>query len=138
MAGTSTLTATRDKNIEANTNGRHQILFGKISVLADTGTTDYATNGLVLDLSGIGPFTEPPIEVKIWSDTIANGYVFRYIPASTPAISTGKVSIFQGAASAAPGAEIGATTLPAAIGTSGAGGTTVGKLRFRATFIHGR
>jgi hypothetical protein len=136
MAGTSTLTATRDKNIEANTNGRHQILFGKITVTAGGSNTDYATNGLTLDLSGIGPFTEPPIEVKVWSDAVANGFIFRYVPDASPTISNGKVAIFQGTATAVPFAQIAATTLPAAIGATSA--DTVGALRFRATFIHGR
>ena len=67
----------------------------------------------------------------MWSEDVADGYIFRYLPAASPAIGTGKVAIFQGTATAVPFAQIAASTLPTEIAADT-------KLRWRAVFTKGK
>lgn len=131
MAGTATFTAVLNENIQPDSNAREETLWGTITVDAGVGKTDYATDGLTLSFLGVVPFKSAPVEVKVWSEDVADGYIFRYLPAASPAIDTGKTAVFQGTATAVPFAQIAAAALPAAI-------TNDVKLRWRGVWQKGQ
>jgi outer membrane protein assembly factor BamB len=131
---TLTFTPTRNKNIEPDSNGRHQVYFGTLAASASADT--YATGGAVCSFSAISgvPHLEAPVCVYLWSETPANGFVFTFVTGTT--IANGKVVI--------------STTNTVALGTAApfvemTNGTACGavifgdtKLRFEARFVHGK
>ena len=131
---TGTFAVTRNKNIEADTEGRHNIYFGTLAASASADT--YAAGGLVASCAGISgiPQTEPPVRVDIWSETPGNAFVFKYITGTTSA--NGKVAIFTtNTVNLGVNAPVVEMTAATALGAAIFGDT---KLRFEARFVSGR
>lgn len=131
---TATAVATRVKNIEADTDHRHNVYFGTIAVSPAADT--YLTGGLTLSFAGISgiPQSSVPVEVRVWSEAAANGYQFQYIRGTTNAngklVIRASVTVVNGTGPAT--VEMTNTTaIPAAIS-----GDTA--LRFKASWVSGR
>ncbi len=131
---TATCTATRNKNIEPDTLGRHCIYFGNLAI---TGSGDtYVTGGLTLSFAGVSgiPHNDPPATVYVWSESASNGYLFQYVTGTTNA--NGKLVILASVTVAnGTGPCVVEMTNSTAI-PAGISGDT--KLRFEARWIHGR
>ena len=97
--------------------------------LVPSGTTDsYVTGGCVLSFVAVGPFVGPPVEVRVWSETVADQHTFQFLTGTTNA--NGLLAIFN-SATGAVNAEISQAQVPAEIYADT-------KIRFAARFIKGR
>lgn len=88
--GAATNVFTVDKTIPFDVSERYVSVYGTIAVSASTDT--YTTGGNALSFAGLVPFSTVPVEVRIWSETPANAYGFRYITGST--IANGLLAMF--------------------------------------------
>ena len=123
-------TGVAGNNLATWSTSAHLSFTGKTLAGGLAASSYVSTDGIVLSFAGVCPHNDPPIDVEIWSDTLANGYTFEYVTGTTSA--NGKLYI-TGNAGTSAGAliSIADQNTPAAIS-----GDTA--LRFRATFITGR
>lgn len=92
--------------------------------------TTYGAGGYALSFAGVCPHRNVPVEVNVWSETIADGgYRFWYIPGAD--VASGKLVVLNNAGtSAGPLVELADGNTPAAISSDV-------RLRFKARFVTG-
>ena|ERR1019366_3767504 len=88
--GAATNTITVDPTIPPDVSERYVTVYGTIAVSAstDTYTNTGGAHGNPLSFAGKTQFSTVPVEVRIWSETPANAYGFRYITGTTNANGT--------------------------------------------------
>src|SRR5271169_1377981 len=104
---------------------KHISYYGTLGVAAG----DYASGGNTVSFGGIVPHTDLPVRVNVWSETIADGYFFQYVPGTTN--SNGTLAVFASLTGGHPNAQLSAGAMPSAI-------VNDTKLRFKATWVKGR
>jgi|SRR5271169_3231443 len=130
----SVATPTRNYNIQADSNGRHQVYWGTLAITG--GAATYTTGGIACSFAGVVfvPHQSPPVTVYIWSENGgADGYVFQYITGTTLANGLVQISASQTVVNGTGPVYVdmtNATAIPAAIS-----GDT--KLRWEARWVHG-
>lgn len=123
-------TGVAGNNLATWSTSAHLSFTGKTLAGGLAASSYVSTDGIVLSFAGVCPHNDPPIDVEIWSDTIADGYVFRYVTGTTSANGLLYITTTDGSGTN-PFTSIADCNTPSAI----SGDTAI---RFRATFVTGR